>query len=298
VKPNDDGPAIELKTSSGTLFGTLDVPAGKGPWPVALIIAGSGPTDRDGNQPQLRNDSLRLLGKALAAKGVAAVRYDKRGIAKSAAAGSDEEKLRFEHYSEDAAAWIKQLRNDKRFSKVVIIGHSEGSLVGILAAKKQPVDALVSIAGTGRNISTVLHEQLKGKLPDPLSQRSNQIIDELAAGRLVNDVPPELTILFRPSVQPFFISWMKYEPAKEIAGLESPILIIQGTTDLQVSMEDAQSLAAANKKARLVSIENMNHVLKQAPDKSLAGQAAAYSDPALPLAPRLIEEITSFLLKI
>jgi pimeloyl-ACP methyl ester carboxylesterase len=297
-RTTDDGPEIDLKTSSGTLYGTLNLPKGKAPWPVVLLIAGSGPTDRDGNQPQMRNDSLRLLGKALAAKGIAALRYDKRGIAKSAAAGADEENLRFENYADDAAAWVKQLRGDQRFSKVIILGHSEGSLVGILAAKKRPIDAFISIAGSGRNISAVLHEQLKGKLSGELSKRANHIIDELAAGRRANDVPSELMILFRPSVQPFLISWMKHEPAKEVAGLAIPILVIQGTTDLQISMEDAKALASGNRKAHLVSIENMNHVLKLAPDNSLRGQSAAYSDPALPLAPRLMDEIMSFLQEI
>jgi len=293
-KAPGDGAEVELNTATGTLFGSLDLPTTRGPWPVVLVIAGSGPTDRDGNQPQMKNDSLRLVGKALAAHGIAALRYDKRGIAQSAAAGAVEENLRFENYFDDAVAWVKQLRADKRFNKVLILGHSEGSLIGILAAKQVPLDGLVSVSGSGRELATLLRDQLKRNLPANLFDQSSHMIDELVAGRRVKDVPPELVMLFRPSVQPFLMTWLKYDPAREIAGLNTPILVVQGTTDLQTSVEDAKLLVASNKNARLVTIENMNHVLKNAPERSLVGQAKAYSDPSVPLEPRLVEEVVGF----
>jgi pimeloyl-ACP methyl ester carboxylesterase len=291
----EEGPGVQLETGTGTLFGTLDLPAGKSPWPVALIIAGSGPTDRDGNQQLMKNGSLRLLGKALAAHGVAALRYDKRGVAKSIAAGPIEEKLRFESYVDDAGGWVKQLRGDHRFNSVVIVGHSEGSLIGMLVAKRERIDALISIAGAGRDLATLLRDQLKRNLPAELYQQSSHIIDELIAGRTVNDAPPELYSLFRPSVQPYLMTWLKYDPAKEIADLKIPILLVQGTTDVQVSIDDAKLLSAYNKNAHLATIESMNHVLKYAPVMSLPAQAITYSDPSLPLAPHLIDEIWSFL---
>jgi hypothetical protein len=141
----------------------------------------------------------------------------------------------------------------------------------------------------------VLREQLKDKLPDELYQQSSHIIDELAAGRKVADPPATLMILFRPSVQPYLMSWMKYNPAKEIAGLKIPILLVQGTTDIQVSLEDQKLLADGNKSAQLATIDKMNHVLKLAPEKSLASQIGMYSDPTLPLAPHLMDEILRFL---
>jgi alpha-beta hydrolase superfamily lysophospholipase len=272
----------------------LDLPTTKGPWPVVLVIAGSGPTDRDGNQPQMKNDSLRLVGKALAAHGIAALRYDKRGIGQSAAAGAVEENLRLESYVDDAAAWVRQLRADNRFNKVFILGHSEGSLIGILAAKQVPVDGLVSVSGSGRELATLLRDQLKRNLPANLFEQSSHMIDELVAGRRVKDVPPELVMLFRPSVQPYLMSWLKYDPAKEIAGLKIPILVVQGTTDLQTSAEDAKLLATNNQNARLVTIENMNHVLKNASSTTLIGQAKAYSDPSVPLEPRVVDEVVGF----
>jgi pimeloyl-ACP methyl ester carboxylesterase len=296
-KRASDESDVQLKTTSGDLFGTIDLPSDKGPWPVVLVIAGSGPTDRDGNQPQMKNDSLRLVGKALASHGVAALRYDKRGIGKSAAAGAVEDDLRFENYVDDAAAWVKQLRGDKRFSKVIILGHSEGSLVGVLAAKREKIDGLVSVAGSGRDLASLLRDQLKRNLPPMLFEQSSHMIDELVAGRKVADVPAELTVLFRPSVQPFLMSLLKYNPTKEIGELQIPMLVVQGTTDLQVSMDDAKSLSAANKNVRLATIENMNHVLKNAPGKSIAEQVKSYSDPSLPLSPKLMDEIVAFIQK-
>ena len=291
-----DKHAIQLETKTGTLFGTVDLPAGNGQWPVVMIFAGSGPTDRDGNQPALKNDSLKMLGHALAAHGVAALRYDKRAIAASRTAGPPEEELRFQTYVDDAAAWVKQLRQDSRFSKIGIAGHSEGSLIGILAAKRADgVDAFISLEGAGRPASDVLREQLKKNLSEELDEKSEHIIDELTAGRLVKDVPADLAALFRPSVQPYLISWMKIDPAKEIADLKMPILIVQGTTDLQVTQDDAKRLADANQQARLVVVPNMNHVLKHAIVPCKWVQLMSYIDPSDPLELKLTDAVVPFL---
>jgi pimeloyl-ACP methyl ester carboxylesterase len=284
---------IRLETTSGTLHGTIDLPSGDGPFPIVIVIAGSGPTDRDGNQPSMKNDSLKLLGGGLAGTGIAALRYDRRGVGRSAAAQRDEEGLRFEMLSDDVVGWVKLLRGDPRFSRVGIVGHSEGSLVGILAANRVEVDAFVSLAGPGRAAPEVLREQLARNLPKALKTESDRIIDELAAGRLVADVPKELGPLFRPSVQPYLISHFKYDPARELSGLEVPVMVVQGTADLQESAEDARRLAAANDDAKLCLIEGMNHVLKSA--RSRVEQEASYFVPSIPLAPRLIDEMAAFL---
>jgi alpha-beta hydrolase superfamily lysophospholipase len=243
----------------------------------------------------MKNDSLKLLGQALAAKGIATLRYDKLGIAESAATASREEDLRFETYVQDAVQWITWLRRDPRFLRVGVIGHSEGSLIGMLAAKQVKVDALVSIAGAGRAAPALIREQLDAKLPSSLKARSNQILDELVAGRTVTDVPKDLMALYRPSVQPYLISWFRYDPIREIATLEMPVLIVQGTTDLQIPVEHAKRLAAAAKKgAKIRLIDGMNHVLKHA--TLPAEQQAAYSDPSLPIEARAVEEIAAFLI--
>jgi len=284
---------VQLKTTTGTLHGTVDLPNGLSPFPIVVIIAGSGPTDRDGNQALMKNDSLKLLGQALAARGIAALRYDKRGIAESAVAASREEDLRFETYVGDAVQWVTWLRQDRRFGRVGLIGHSEGSLIGMLAAKQAKVDAFVSLAGSARAAPALIREQVNTKLPATLKARNNQILDELVAGRTVTDVPKDLAALYRPSVQPYLISWFKYDPVREIAALAIPVLIVQGTTDLQISVNDAKQLAAAKKDAKLRLIDGMNHVLKSA--TTAAEQQAAYADPSLPIEAQAVEEITTFL---
>ena len=176
---------------------------------------------------------------------------------------------------------------------VGVIGHSEGSLIGMLAAKQAKVDALVSIAGVGRPAPALIREQLDTKLPPRLKARSDRILDELVAGRTVTDVPKELAALYRPSVQPYLISWFKYDPAREIVALEIPVLIVQGTTDLQISVDDAKRLAAAKKDAKLRLIDGMNHVLKHA--TSPADQQTAYTDPSRPIEVEAVQAITVFL---
>jgi fermentation-respiration switch protein FrsA (DUF1100 family) len=284
-----------LETQTGTLHGTLDLPNGTAPCPAVVIIAGSGPTDRDGNQATMKNDSLKLLGQALASKGIAALRYDKRGIGESASAAPREEDLRFEAYVADVAQWVVWLRQNPRFRRVGLIGHSEGSLIGILAAQQTRVDAFVSVAGSSRTAPVLIRDQLNSKLAPSLKARSDDILNALVVGRTVANVPKDLLPLYRPSVQPYLISWFKYDPVREIAALQIPVLIVQGTTDLQISIDDAKRLAAANKGATLRLINGMNHVLK--PATLPAEQQAAYTDPSLPIKAEAVEEIAAFLAK-
>lgn len=264
------------------------------PAPVVLLIAGSGPTDRDGNSAGLpgKNDSLKMIAIGLAGKGIASLRYDKRGIGESARAAGSESDLRFEMYVEDAAMFCRQLKADRRFRGVVIAGHSEGSLIGMIAAKRCGAAGFISIAGAGRPAADILREQLADKLPPELALKSEAILRGLEAGKTTADPPAELAALYRPSVQPYIISWFKYDPGKEIAALTMPVLIIQGTTDIQVSVDDAKRLAAANRQAKLVLVEGMNHVLKSVP-ANREKQIASYSDPALPLAPELLPAMVS-----
>ncbi|HEY8460276.1 MAG TPA: alpha/beta hydrolase [Blastocatellia bacterium] len=288
---------IVLETPTGKLFGSLELPKSSEPLPVALIIAGSGPTDRNGNSPLLKgaNNSLRYVAEGLAAQGIASVRYDKRGVAESVKAAASESELRFETYIDDAVLWGKRLRADKRFSSVIVIGHSEGSLIGMVAAQKMNADAFISIAGAGRPAPQSLIDQLKGKLPGDLQSKAEMIIKSLSEGKIVEDVPPMLSdALFRRSVQPYLISYFKYDPAKEIAKLSIPVLIAQGTTDIQVPAQDAKLLAEAKPSASLLMIEGMNHVLKEVPAEQ-DKQMNSYADPSLPVAPKLIDGIVGFI---
>ena len=285
---------VTLHTATGDLFGTLTVPVQKTRMPVALIIAGSGPTDRNGNNPMMKNESLHKLAIALADSGIASLRYDKRAIAESKAAAKSEADLRFDDYVADARDWISMLRKDNRFSRIIVIGHSEGSLIGMVAAHKN-ADAFVSIAGAGRPADKILKEQLD-KQPQAVKDLSFPIIDSLVAGKTVSTVNPMLFSLFRPSVQPYLISWFKYDPAVEIRKLSIPVLVIQGTNDIQVSMEDAQLLAKAGK-APLVAIDHMNHIFRIVEGDRNAN-IATYNDPSLPIAGELSDSIVRFIRKM
>jgi pimeloyl-ACP methyl ester carboxylesterase len=297
--------AVRLETASGNLYGTLQLPQSTRRVPVVLIISGSGPADRDGNSPVFKgpNNSLKLLAEGLASNGIASLRYDKRGVgetgkemflaAQKAKIVLREEDLRFDAYIDDAVLWGQKLRADRRFSTVTIAGHSEGSLIGMIAARKLPADGFISIAGAGRPAGQILLEQLKPQLPPELFKQTEEIIHLLVAGQRSSSVPPQLNALFRPGVQPYMMSWLRYDPAKEIAALAAPALIIQGTTDLQVSLEDARLLAIAGPSAKLFVVEGMNHILKQV-SKEREKQIASYSDPTLPVIPALITEITRF----
>jgi uncharacterized protein len=287
---------VALEVAGGRVEGTLLMPASPpGKVPVVLIISGSGPTDRDGNSPALsgQNNSHRLLAEALAKHGIASVRYDKRGVAKSRIANLKEGDLRFETFVQDAASWVSFLRNDVRFGTITVAGHSEGSLIGMLAARAARADGFVSIAGIATGAADLLREQLRQKLTasPELLKASEEILVALQAGKTA-EAPPALAALFRPSVQPYLISWFKYVASAEIARLTIPVLIIQGTTDIQVPVSEAKALQAAKPDARLLIAAGMNHVLKQVsdPDKQLA----SYSDPTLPIDPDVPQTIGEF----
>lgn len=280
-----------MKTPTGSIYGTLALPA-RLPSPVVLMIAGSGPTDRDGNSGPIHPNAYAMLASALSARGIASVRYDKRGIGASAPAATAEKDLRFSTYVDDAAGWLRLLRADGRFAAIAIAGHSEGSLVGMIALQRSSADAFVSLEGAGRPAATVLREQLRSKLPAQLYVQADATVAALVLGRTVPNPPPELAALFRPSVQPYLISWFKYDPAAEIAKARVPVTIVQGTADIQVGMVDARALAAAHPSATLIVIDGMNHVLKHAPDtSSQSAIAIGYEDPTLPLEPRVVDAV-------
>jgi pimeloyl-ACP methyl ester carboxylesterase len=284
-----------LKTSTGDISGTLTVPQKARKSPVVLIIAGSGPTDRDCNSPMgIKSNAYKMLAESFAENGISTLRFDKRGIAKSKAGALNESGLRFETYISDAVGWINMLHKDKRFSKIFVLGHSEGSLIGIVAAEQTAVSGFISVAGAGSPADTILRGQLKKVLPPQLIDESNKILDTLRNGKTVSRVNPVLLSLFRPSVQPYMISWIKYDPAIEIKKLKIPVLIVQGTTDIQVSVDDARLLKAAKPDAKLLLIDNMNHILKES-EADRQKNIATYSNPELPLKKGLVEELVSFI---
>jgi len=281
-----------IPLDNGHLEGSLIVADSTHKTLVVLIIPGSGPTDRNGNNPMAKNNGLKMLADSLAKHHISSLRIDKRMIGKSRLKNYTEKDIRFDDFVNDAVMWIQKLKNSKQFSKIIVAGHSQGALVGLLASKKAPVDAYISLAGAGYKISDILKEQFSKALPH-IKKQVYQVVDTLASGKKVPKVSGMLQMLFRPSVQDFLISWMRYDPAEELADLDIPTLIIQGNTDLQVPVNNAKRLQKFQPKARLVIIKGMNHILKPAPKDRLQNMAI-YNQPNLPLHPELMAHIVSF----
>jgi pimeloyl-ACP methyl ester carboxylesterase len=290
--------AVEIKMPGGSLKGTLWRLKGGKVGPGVVIIAGSGATDRDGNQAQVKTNNLRMLAVALAGRGIASLRFDKRTLATSRLANMNERTIRFDQFVSDAGRWIRLLKRQKGISRVFVAGHSQGALVGTLAVIKEPVAGLIVMAGPGESIGTVLRGQLvRAKLPKVLLDEANAVISQMEKGREVPKVSRFLYSLFRPSVQPFLISWMKHDPARALARVKAPVLIVQGGQDLQVPTRQALILKKATPDARLVLIRDMNHVFKVPAGPSRADNIRTYTNPTLPLAPGLASAVIDFVLK-
>ncbi|MBW8198548.1 lysophospholipase [Muricauda sp. W52] len=284
---------ITMTTETGNIQGTMLLPKHSDKIPVVLIIAGSGPTDRNGNNPMMKNNSLKMLAEGLGNHGIASVRFDKRGIAKSTEAGVEESNLKFETYIEDTKDWVDLLEKNDGFSEIVVLGHSEGSLIGMIASQNPMVDRFISVAGVGEPAAKPLERQLKAQ-PSFVWEQSAPILQDLEMGKKVDSVPPFLYSLFRPSVQPYLISWIKYDPQVELAKLDKPVLLVQGTTDIQVDMQNVEKLHASNPNSEKVILEGMNHILKEA-EMDRMKNIETYSNPDLPLKDGLITAIVDFI---
>jgi uncharacterized protein len=285
------GPLAALK-------GTMLAPAG-GKSPVVLIIPGSGPTDRDGNNSMgVKAATYRLLAEGLAARNIGTVRIDKRGMFASRAAVADGNAVTIDDYATDVGAWIGAIRKQTGVACVWVLGHSEGGLVALAAAQKSTdICGLVLVAAAGRPLGEVLRSQLRSNPANaPVLEWSMAAIDSLEAGKRVDvaGMHPALMPLFAPQLQGFLINAFSYDPAKLIATVSVPVLIIQGRRDIQVSVADAERLKAAAPKAELVLLPEANHVLKAVASDDKRANIATYADPTLPLAPGVVDAIASF----
>ncbi|MGN6196027.1 MAG: alpha/beta hydrolase [Ginsengibacter sp.] len=295
VYPNEK--EIAITSAAGTkLYGTLL--SKNNQQKIAIIVAGSGPTDRNGNSTlAVATNEYQMLAHSLDSQNIATFRYDKRGIAKSAVANFKESDLVFEDYVKDAEEIFDYLHDTLGFKDIYFIGHSEGSLIAMLASEKKNVKGYISIAGAGRPIDVILEEQMqKQPLPDSVKQQIPVIFKQLKQGKEVNDFPEMLAPFFRKSIQPYMISWLKYSPENEIKKLKCPVLIIQGGCDIQVQIVDATNLHKANKKSDLDIIPNMSHTLKNA-GKDCVDENKTYTDGSMPVDQKLVEDIVKFIAK-
>ena len=290
----EDAAPVASEINAGALAGTLLSAHDRDP--VVLIVPGSGPTDRDGNSPMgVATDAYRLLAEALAEEHIATVRIDKRGMFGSAGAG-DPNAVTPADYVADIHAWIDAIREARGSDCVFLLGHSEGALMVSLAAEgREDVCGLILVAGMGRRMGEVIREQLTANPANaPLLDQAMAALTELEAGRQVDvsAMHPALVPLFAPQVQDYLIATLNLDPVEAVNRANKETLIVQGKTDLQVSVEDARLLNRA-RKTKLQLIDGMNHVLKEAP-ADRAANLATYLDPTLPLAPGLVRRIEDF----
>ena len=296
--PADATVAIDSGNEDGAfLYGSYRKPDNLTHFPAVLILPASG-ADRNGNTvgQEVKPDTYRELAAALAAKGIASVRIDKRGVGASAKAITREDDLRFDTYVDDAVTWTKFLQAQPGVGCMAIFGHSEGALVAALAAKKVKVCAIIEASGSGKPASALLAEQLKTaydakRLDKDTYDQASKILDQLAAGKPVADPPSKLNQLFRPSVQPYLISWLPLSPVDALK-TNTPVLILQGSSDGETGADDTRKLSASpTKVVKVVMITGADHDLKLKP----LGLSKSAIDAPRSLSPQVAVAIKSFL---
>jgi len=285
---------VDIPSAKVTINGTLLAPNNVKNPKLLIIIPGSGPTDRNGNQGLIQTNATKYLAQALSDKNIATYRYDKSVLAYIKQKNFKEKNVKFGDFVDEAKSVVNYFKSKNKYSKIIIAGHSQGSLVAMLVANS--TDGYISLDGAGRPIDEVIFEQINNQAPF-LAKSTQIIIDSLKQGNLVKDVPPLLLSVFRPSIQPFLISWMKYNPQTEIKKIKVPILIINGSKDIQVPVSDAQQLHKANPKSELKIIQNMNHIFKDIKG-DVTENKQSYTNPKLPVMPILVKTLSDFINKI
>jgi fermentation-respiration switch protein FrsA (DUF1100 family) len=281
------------------LHGTLTLPsAPTGRVPVVVIIAGSGPTDRNANGPLINTNAYAQLAWGLAQVGVASLRYDKRGIGETGGVG-DPSQLSMDDYVADAKRAAERVARDSRFGPVFMLGHSEGAGLGLMAANRgAPVSGVIMVAPQGRPITEVLHEQLARQIDSAGVRQFDAAFARYLRGEEPGAFPPATAPLLSPPLRRYMQSMAAYDPCAEAKRFGGPLLVVQGTTDLQVSMKDAEAIYAAQPRATLARLDGVNHVLKSAPSMDPRAQTAIYQDPKLPLAPSVVQTIAGWIHKL
>lgn len=282
-------------TISNYVEGTLLMPNSKSST-VAIIIPGSGPNDRDGNQNFMKNNSLKYLAEDLTSNGIATFRYDKRALTmlKKGASEKQIKQVTFDDFVTDAKKVVAYLKNTKHYTSIYIIGHSQGSLVGMLAAKEH-VKGFISISGPGKSIDQVILEQIGMMGANDLVESAKKTFTILESGKTDKNFNPGLANIFNLDVQPFIRSWMKYAPADELSKLTIPTLLINGDNDIQVTPKDAELLKEGKINSEVVIIKQMNHVLKTVESKDTQENVKTYNMPQLKNASELAKVISAFI---
>jgi len=285
--------AEETAIRVGNIDAVLTTPANVERPVVALLIAGSGTTDHDGNGPQARPGTLKKLAGQLAARDIATLRYDKRGAGGWKAEFGKPEDFRFKDFVGDATALLDYLRNSGKFARVAVVGHSEGGLVAILAARRVPVDRLVLLATAARKQGDLLKAQLERRqIPAEVLEPVLKAIDDIMAGQIVD--PPPRGLPIAPSMQPSLASAFTEDPIDPLKLIDRPILIVGGGRDRQVARLDFVALSTAAPLAKTLWLPDMNHVLVDVADGD--DDLAAYNQPERTLDTDMIDAVATFIL--
>jgi alpha-beta hydrolase superfamily lysophospholipase len=284
--------AQESRIRVGLIDAVLTTPPNVERPPIALLIAGSGSTDHDGNGPDIKPATLKKLSDQLLARNIATLRYDKRGAGGWKPEFGRPEDFRFKDYVDDSASLVNYLRSGGKFSRLVLVGHSEGGLVAILTARRVPIDRLVLLVTAARRQGDLLKAQLEKKqlAPDVL-EPITRAIDAIMAGQIVD--PPPRGLPIEPSMQPGIASAFTADPIDPLKQIEQPTLIIGGGRDRQVARLDFIALSAAAQVAKTLWLPDMNHVLVDVDDE--ADDLKAYTQPERPLDPAMIDAVAAFI---
>jgi len=292
--------AYTIKSGALGLAATLTMPReATGRIPVAVIIAGSGPTDRNGNSVMgIRPNSYAQLAWRLAERGIATLRYDKRGLPGTQGT-FDITQMTLEDFAADARSAAESLARDPRFSRVVFVGHSEGASLALIAARQgAPVAGVVHVSGLGRPLGEVMREQLSRQFDSATLVRYDTAWKYYLRGDQPTDVPQHMEMLFVPINRTYMRSLAAYDPPAAIRAVRQPVLLVQGVTDLQATVADAERLHAARPDARLVLLPDVNHVLKRVADRTVPGQMSTYQDPGIPIVPEAVQAIADWISRL
>ena len=290
---------VTVPGPQGALHGTLLVPPG-GAKAVVVILPGSGPTDRDGNNPGgVKAQSYKLLAEALAAKGVASIRIDKRGLFASAAAITNPNVVTIADYAADARAWAALAAKETGRPCAWLVGHSEGGLVALAAGNAPGICGHILVATPGRPLADVIRAQLRANPANaPVLPDAERALKALEAGKTIDvaGFHPALRQLFNPAVQGYLIDLFRQNPRELAAALKGPVMIIQGQEDLQITPADAAALKGGAPFAELLLVPGLNHVLKHV-DGTQGDNIASYAIPDRPIAREVVDGITDFVLR-
>ena len=271
------------------IYGSIVEPKSRSNSNLVIFIGGSGPIDRDGNQSFMKCDMFKKLAYSLSEKGISSFRYDKR-VVTQIRKGKLDKKITFDDFVSDAIAIIDFF--ESKYNSIVIAGHSQGSLVGLLSIK-EGVSGFISLSGAGRTIDMVIEDQISKTAPMLLEDTKN-IFKILRSGKITEDFPLPLYSLFNIEIQPFMISWMQYDPKKIIAKIPIPSLIINGDSDLQVDEKEAKLLYNSAQNSEILIVKNMNHVLVEIEGDELKN-VKSYNNPDLEISELVIEKMVEFI---